>query len=226
MPMLCMVTDRRRCKGRRLEDVVDAAVGGGAGMVQLREKDLPAADLHALGLRLRDVVGDRALLFVNDRVDVALACGADGVQLGERGLPIGAARRVAGDRLLIGRSVHSAAGAAAAARAGADLITLGTIFATASHPGEPTGGLALITDAAAACGAPTLGIGGIDAANAGSVIVSGADGVAVISAICGSDDPGRAAADLLGAMRAARAAMPATASAPTPRDCGDTAARR
>ena len=71
-----LVTDRQACGDRRLEDVVEAAVEGGVNVVQLREKDLPAADLYDLALRLRQIVGTQALLLVNDRVDVALAAGS------------------------------------------------------------------------------------------------------------------------------------------------------
>ena len=202
-PTLCLVTDRDRCNGRRIEDVVEAAVHGGVNMVQLREKDLPASELYSLALSLQDVIRDKALLFVNDRVDVALAAGADGVQLGESALPISAARRLAADRLLIGRSVHGVDGALRAQAQGAHLLVLGTVFPTASHPGARTGGAELVRDVAAAIEIPFLGIGGIDAANVGHVITSGASGAAVITAITMASDPARAAAEMLQAMRPA-----------------------
>ena len=209
------MTDRLRCNGRRIEDVVDAAVDGGVGLVQLREKDLPAAELYALALRLKDVVGRRALLFVNDRVDIALAANADGVQLGENALPLEAARQIAGDRvrnsLLLGRSVHSVAGALKAEAQGADLLVLGTIFPTASHPGAVTGGSRIVQEVASAVSVPFLGIGGIDATNAGEVIAQGAVGAAVITAITTAEYPAAAAADLLAAMQAAVLSVPAKA---------------
>jgi len=202
-PSLCLVTDRLRCNGRSIECVVDAAIDGGLNIVQLREKDLPAAELYSLALRVKDIVGDRALLFVNDRIDVALAADADGVQLGESALPVKAARRVAGENLLIGRSVHSVSGAMEAESQGADLLTLGTIFPTASHPGVRTGGTELVREVASAVNIPLLGIGGIDASNAKRVIKEGAAGAAVISAISTAKDPALAASDLCNAMRAA-----------------------
>jgi thiamine-phosphate pyrophosphorylase len=215
VPTLCLVTDRLRCNGRRIEDVVDAAVDGGVGLVQLREKDLPAAELYALALRLKDVVGRRALLFVNDRVDIALAANADGVQLGENALPLEAARQIAGDRvrnsLLLGRSVHSVAGALKAEAQGADLLVLGTIFPTASHPGAVTGGSRIVREVASAVSLPFLGIGGIDATNAGELIAQGAVGAAVITAITTAEDPAAASADLLAAMQAAVLSVPAKA---------------
>ena len=202
-PTLCLVTDRLRCNGRPLDDVVDAAIEGGVGLVQLREKDLPAAELYVLAQRIKDVIDSRSLLFINDRIDVALAAGADGVQLGENALPLEPARQVSGGSLLLGRSVHSVAGAMEAEKNGADLLTLGTIFPTASHPGAYTGGAALVQEVAAAVRVPFLGIGGMDASNVGQVIVAGAAGAAVITAITTQSDPAAAASTLLENMRAA-----------------------
>ena len=104
--MLCLVTDRRRCAGRPLEEVVEAAVSGGVDIVQLREKDMTAGRLLDLALALRRITESRASLFVNDRVDVALACYADGVQLGEDSIPVEAARD-----LVRGRYPHRQVGA-------------------------------------------------------------------------------------------------------------------
>jgi thiamine-phosphate pyrophosphorylase len=98
-PLLCLVTDRHRSAGRPVEEIVEAAVKGGVGLVQLREKDLPAVELFNLATRLRDITAGRAALYINDRVDVAVAVGADGVQLGQQGMPVAAARRVVGDGL-------------------------------------------------------------------------------------------------------------------------------
>ena len=208
-PCLCLVTDRRQCGGRSLESVVAQAVEGGVGIVQLREKDLPLSQLYALALRLKDAIAGRALLFVNDRVDVALACGADGVQLGEEALPLNAAKAAArGGSLILSRSVHSAGGAAAAQAQGADLLTLGTIFPTGSHPGVQTGGLELVQEVAAAVSMPFLAIGGVKPDNAASLIAAGASGAAVISAIAASPDPRAAASELMRNMKAGWAARP------------------
>ena len=133
-PVLCLVTDRRLCRGRKLEQVVEAAVEGGCGMVQLREKDLPAGKLLDLAVRLRSITSGRALLIVNDRVDVALAAGADGVQLPEDGLAVDAARQVGGN-MLVGRSVHSVAGGVQAVADGADFLVAGSVFATSVTSG-------------------------------------------------------------------------------------------
>lgn len=202
-PRLMLVTDRRLCPAERLPMVVAQVVAHGVDAVQLREKDLPADALLALARALREATASRALLFVNGDVDVALAAGADGVQLGEEAITVEEARRRAGERLFIGRSVHDAAGAAAAERDGADLLIAGTVYASRSHPGGTVGGPDLIRRITAAVRLPVLGIGGITAATVGPVLAAGAVGVAVISAILAAPDPVRAAAELRAAVDAA-----------------------
>ncbi len=203
-PCLCLVTDRRLCSGDfgELERRVEAAVKGGVGLVHLREKDLPAGRLLEVAERLRAATKGAALLFVNDRVDAAMACGADGVQLGEEGMPAGAARAVAGEGLLIGRSVHDVEGAIAAEAQGADFLLVGTVFPTGSHAGVEPEGLQLLSRVAGRTALPFAGIGGIKAANVGAIIGAGASGAAVISAILGAADPERAARELKEAMEA------------------------
>ncbi|MDA0769493.1 MAG: thiamine phosphate synthase [Chloroflexi bacterium] len=200
LPYLCLVTDRNQCEGRSLVDVVEQAVSAGVNMVQLREKDLPASALYELGSRLREITRNRALLFINDRVDVALACGADGVQLGEDSLPLRAAREASHSRLLLSRSVHSVESAQEAHKAGADLLLLGTIFPSGSHPSGETGGLERVKGASFAVDIPVLAIGGINANNIGWVINAGASGAAVITAITRSPDPEGAASALASEM--------------------------
>lgn len=202
-PCLALVTDRRIADGDTLPERIAAAIAGGVDLVQLREKDLPGGLLLELAAKVRERMGDRALLLVNERGDVAAALPAAGVQLGEAALPVAAARRLLGADALIGRSVHSLEGAQAASAAGADFLVAGTMYASRSHPGEPPAGPALISQIAAAVNVPVIGIGGITAANAGQVMQAGAAGVAVITGILAAPDPERAAAQLKAAMRAA-----------------------
>jgi thiamine-phosphate pyrophosphorylase len=197
-----LVTDRRACGDRRLEDVVEAAVSGGVNVVQLREKDLPSGDLYGLALRLRQIVGTQAILLVNDRIDVALSTGAHGVELGGNAMPTEVVRKLAPD-LLIGRSVHGVAPAAEAVANGADLLVVGTMFASRSHPGLPPVGPPLVRKIAGLASVPLVGIGGITPANATQVIAAGASGVAAISAITGALDPRDAATRLVAAVHEA-----------------------
>jgi thiamine-phosphate pyrophosphorylase len=183
-----LITDRSRLRGRPLEEVASSAVDGGANAVQLREKDLPAADVYDLALILRHVLRGRALVFVNGRLDVAQATGADGVHLPERGLPVRAARQVAGDACIVGRSVHSVEAAREAEEHGADYVLVGNVYATPSKPGAAAAGTGLVREVAEAVRVPVLAVGGITVDNVGDVIRAGADGVAVIGAILDADD--------------------------------------
>ena len=110
-----LVTDRRRLRGRSLDQVVSLAVEGGVNVVQLREKDLPGGELYKLALNLRTITAGRALLLVNDRIDVALAANADGVHLPEHGLPAREVRTLVAEDTIVGRSVHSVEAAVASA---------------------------------------------------------------------------------------------------------------
>lgn len=163
-------------------------------MLQLRGHQLPAADLYALALALRPLCQRYAAAFiVNDRVDVGLAVAAEGFQLGRRSLPLPVVRQLAGEDYLLGASVHSREEAQAEAANGADFLLAGTIFASRSHPGQPTRGPSLLRDIKQALPTyPLLAVGGITRENAGQAMEAGADGVAIISAILGAADVGRA----------------------------------
>ena len=178
-------------------------------MVQLRERDLQAAEMLDLACALREITRGRALLFVNDRVDIALACEADGVQLGESGLPVESARRVSHGQLLLGRSVHSVEGAVSAETLGADMVIVGTIFPTASHPDAPTAGVELLAQVSNGVDIPVLAIGGVTATNVAAVMQAGASGAAVIGEIMSSQTPREASKALTHSMRGSWKSRPA-----------------
>ncbi len=195
---LYLVADAGYAEGRDLPALVEAAVRGGATVVQLRAKDLPARAFAALaGETARRLAPTGVPLLVNDRVDIALACGAAGVHLGQDDLPVQDARRILGPGAVIGVSVNTPEEARRAAAEGADYVGAGPAFATSTKdtPLAVLGpdGVARIKRAS---GVPVVAIGGITAANAASLAAAGADGVAVVSAVLGSPDPERAAADL------------------------------
>jgi thiamine-phosphate pyrophosphorylase len=205
-PCLTLVTDRRLCRSLSLEEAAVRAIEGGINVVQLREKDLTAAELVPLAEHLRAITRDKALFIVNNCLDVALLCGADGVHLPERGPSVAATRRLAGDGLITGRSVHSVEEAARAEEEGADYVQVGAIFPTRSHPGQAPAGLPLLRGVAGRVSIPILAVGGITARNVEQAMQAGASGVAVISAILGSSSPGAAARRLAEAMIEAAAA--------------------
>jgi thiamine-phosphate pyrophosphorylase len=209
-PCLCLVTDQRLVDEATLVDRVGDAVAGGVDLVQLRAKDLPGGTLLELAQRIKVAIGDSALLLINERVDVADAVAADGVQLGEDALTVSQARRILGPERLIGRSVHSRSGALQAQGQGADFLLVGTIFASRSHPGEEPVGPELVQRIKGRCSVPLIGIGGIDASNAGRVMEAGASGVAVVSSILASPNPKEAARRIKQAIRAAALAARAS----------------
>ncbi len=205
-PIVALVTDRSLAGGpEALVDAVDQAVDNGVNLVQMREKDLPDAMQLELARRLRAVTNGKALLFINDSVSIAEASGADGVQLTESSRSIVSARARAARPLLIGRSVHGVDAAREAATQGADLLIVGTVYDSPTHPGQPPAGVALIGWCAQA-GVPVVGIGGITPENAGAVMQAGASGVAVISAVLGAGNPGDAAGRLADAVGSAAVA--------------------
>lgn len=199
-PLLCLVIDPER---PHLEESVAQALSAGVGMVQLRGHHLTAAQLYALARTLRPLCrSHQAVFLVNDRLDVGLACGADGFQLGTRSLPLSVARALVGDGPLLSASVHTLAEARAAVAQGADLLLVGTIFASPSHPGTTGSGPALLTAIKRALpDVPLLAIGGISRTNARRVMRAGADGIAVISAIFDAPDIPQAVNELHNELR-------------------------
>lgn len=195
-PRLMLVTDRRRSI-RPLPEVVAAAVAGGVDAVHLREPDLEPAARLDLAERLREVIGPRAALVINGDAAAAAALGL-GLHLPERGMATAEARRIVGARPLLGRSVHSAAAAAAAG--GADYLLAGHLFPTASKPGREPIGLDGLRRIAEVAWEPVLAVGGIDANRVAAAVAAGAVGVAVIGAIAAAPDPEQAAAELRAAV--------------------------
>ncbi|MBX0322782.1 thiamine phosphate synthase [Halomicroarcula sp. F13] len=205
-----LVTGESLSAGRTTREIVEAAVSGGVGVVQLREKDRTVRERYEMGREIRDLTREAGVPFVvNDRVDLAQSLDADGVHLGDDDLPVAAAREILGEDAIVGRSVSTVADAEAAEAAGADYLGVGAVYATGSKddiPDEEHGiGPERVADVAAAVDLPTVAIGGITAENAAEVARAGADGVAVITAITGADDPEAATAALREAVERGRA---------------------
>ena len=195
-----LVTDRKRARGE-LAWVVGAALRGGVDWAQLREKGGPALRLYEDAMEIvPEAHGLGARVSINDRADVALAAGADGVHLAGKSLPPGAARAVIPPSMLLGVSVHSLEEAREAVEAGADYVTFGHVYPTASKLGSPPRGVRELARIVESVDAPVLAIGGIDASNVQQVLATGASGIAVISAVLAADDPEAAARELREAM--------------------------
>jgi thiamine-phosphate pyrophosphorylase len=192
---LQVVTDPRLERGRLLAALA-AAVENGADWVQVRDPTASGRALYDLAREVVSVCRPRGgRVAVNARIDVALAADADGVQLGRRSLPVEAVRRIA-PGMRVGVSVHSLDEARVAEVAGADWLIFGHVFPTASHPEEPPRGLAALAEVCRTTRIPVIAIGGIDADRVPEVLTAGAAGVAVISAVLGAEDPGKATREL------------------------------
>jgi thiamine-phosphate pyrophosphorylase len=202
---LYLCTDARERQGD-LAAFLDAVLGGGVDIVQLRQKDLEArAELRFLATFRAACAAHGALLAVNDRADVAYAAGADILHVGQGDLPPDVARRIVGAAPLIGLSTHAAGEAdGAAADPAVDYFCTGPCWPTPTKPGRPAPGLPLVAHAAAlATARPWFAIGGIDESNLGQVLAAGARRAVVVRALTEAADPGAAAARLAARLRAA-----------------------
>jgi thiamine-phosphate pyrophosphorylase len=201
-----LVTDTRLSGPRGVVEVAAAAARGGVTIVQLRDPDATTRALIAAAEALQAVLAPHNVpLVINDRVDVALAVGADGVHLGDRDMPAATARRLLGPGHIVGVTVHDAAEARAVDTAIADYAGIGPVFATTTKMGaRPPIGVDGFAALRRLVPLPVVGIGGIDAGRTAGVIAAGADGVAVVSAICAAPDPEAAARAIAAAVAEGR----------------------
>lgn len=207
LPRLMLVTDRHRTRGRGLVELVAEAVRGGVGIVQVRERDLPDDELRSLILRIQEAVAAGTPIVVNGSARVART-----LRLGLHLPAAAAAVERAGP--LWGKSAHDEAEAARAQSEGATYLVLGNICATASKPGQPGRGLALLRRVCRQVHPlPVYAIGGITVSRIPPVIHAGAHGVAVSGAILSDNDPARVAAAMALALTVAL-----QAESPRPRE--------
>lgn len=187
-------------------EVARAAVAGGAACLQLREKGLADADLLDRARRLVDAVSGRAAVIINDRPDIAALAHADGVHLGQHDLPVAAARRIVGGHAVIGVSTSCLDDAERACRDGAGYVGLGPMYPSETKPKERLAGPAYLRaflEHPRTRDLPHLAISGIDRGRARDLAALGCRGVAVSGAVCRADDPQRAAAEIIAAIRGA-----------------------
>ncbi len=194
-------------RGRPVVEVAEAALRGGARILQLRDKTGDRGDVLPVAMRLQELCRDHdALFFVNDDIALGFASDADGVHLGQSDLPVDVARRILSAGKLIGRSNNSDAEVEESVSMGVDYVAVGATFPTttvgkgARHAIGPDG----IRRARDLTDLPLVAIGGINESNVAGVIQAGADCVAVISAVTMADDPETAARRLVDAIENAR----------------------
>lgn len=193
---LYLVTDRRLMRAPSIESAVKQAILGGCTMVQLREKNISAAEYYAIAARVKRVTSQYGVpLIINDRADIAAAADAAGVHVGQSDLPAKAARRVVGLRKIVGVSVDCAEQALQAQKDGADYLGV-TVFGTGTKSDTSVVTTAELKRITSAVSIPVVAIGGINVSTLPSLEATGIAGISVVSAILSADDIGRAAREL------------------------------
>ena len=181
-----LVTDRELARSRSTLEIAVAAIRGGVSCIQLREKTCSTREFIDEALSIRPLLARHGIpLIINDRVDVAMAVKADGIHLGQKDMPCTMARQLVPENMIIGISVESLDDAIAAQNEGADYLGVSPIYPTPTKTdtAKPLG-LEGLQSIRSKVNLPLVGIGGLNAGNAEAVIHNGADGVAVVSAIC------------------------------------------
>lgn len=203
---LMLVTDRELCGTRPVEDVVLRAIVGGIDCVQLREKHLETRGFVEQALLLKQALRPTGVpLIINDRLDVALAVEADGVHLGQADMPVPVARRLLGTNAIIGLSVENWEDVESAQELDVDYLGVSPIFETPTKTDtKGAWGLEGLTRIQSFSRHPLIAIGGLNQSNIANVVKAGANGIAVVSAICSAIDPTKAARDLLDCIRPPR----------------------
>ncbi len=196
---LYLVTDRDVLKGRDILEAVENSIKGGVTLVQLREKNISSLDFYNLALKTKEITKYYNVpLIINDRLDIALAVDADGLHIGQQDLPIQIARKLLGNKKILGYSVGNVEEAIHGEQSGADYLGVGPIFPTGSKSdaAEPIGVLQL-KSIREIVSIPIVGIGGIGLSNIDELKASGIDGISVISAILGNEDIEEASTNLI-----------------------------
>ncbi|KZL20489.1 Thiamine-phosphate synthase [Pseudovibrio axinellae] len=192
-----LVLGPQDCPGQDPVDIATAAATSGASVIQLRDKRGTTREQVQLAQRLMTALEPLNVpLIVNDRIDVALAVNADGVHVGQEDMDASKVRELIGPDKLLGLSVSTQSELDAADLEACDYLGIGACFPTISKDDAAQVGMQNFRHLTEQATLPVVGIGGISLANAAQVISAGADGVAVISAICGAPDVSAATKEL------------------------------
>ena len=180
-------------------ELAEMAIAGGADTIQFRSKSGSTRDLIETAGAMKKICRKSGVpLIINDRVDVAMAAGADGVHLGQDDFPISTARKMLGDQFIIGGSAGSMDEAEICLAEGADYIGSGPVYHTGTKKDAgPAIGVSSIKKIVERIPLPLIAVGGISAAHVPELLNAGVHGVAVISAVCMSDDPAKATEEFI-----------------------------
>ena len=204
--LLYLVLDPDLCGGA--EGVVRTArlaAENGATVVQLRAPNWKKRQWLETASELKSMLKPFGVpLIINDHIDIALAVDADGVHVGQDDMPVAEVRRLIGPGKWLGLSITNAKEMAEIPYELVDYLGIGPVYPTGTKSdAAPATGVPVFAGLVAASRLPVVAIGGIQVGNCQALMQAGAKGVAVVSAICGQDDPARATAVLLGKLRSA-----------------------
>ncbi|MDE6313435.1 MAG: thiamine phosphate synthase [Lachnospiraceae bacterium] len=191
---LYLCTDQGCIGERNFYQVVEHAIQGGCSVVQLREKKCSTREFLQTAKRIKAITKKYNIpLIINDRIDICLAADAEGVHLGLQDMPVAEARRLLGDKKIIGCSAHSLTEACQAKKEGADYLGVGAVFATDTKKDAVTTSLDTLKEICQKINLPVVAIGGVKEDNADLLRDTGIAGIAVISAIMADSEPRKAA---------------------------------
>ena len=194
---LYFIADPATCGKKRIEDVVEAAIKGGATIVQYRNKSDDLEHIYHEATLLRDICDDLNTPFiVNDHVEIARNIFADGVHIGQGDSDVTEARDMLGPNAIIGLTAFTPDHIKAIDPDIVDYIGTGPVYPTLTDKGKPILGLEGFAQLAAQSPVPVVAIGGINANNAEELKDKGAAGIAVMRSIAGADNPREAAKGL------------------------------
>ena len=186
---LYLCTDRDLMSTPTLEQAVNEAINGGCTVIQLREKHCTSREFYDLSLSIKHITSYYGIpLIINDRLDIAAAVNAEGVHLGQKDLPADIARAVLGEEKIIGVSANNLQVAIKAELDGADYIGVGAVFPTGTKTDTKPVTIEKLKEIRSAVKIPMVAIGGIKHSNINQLNGTGINGVAVVSAIIGSND--------------------------------------
>ena len=199
---LYLVTDSTGLTEALFLEKIERALKGGVTMVQIREKDKSTREYMELGQKVHEVTKKYGVpLIVDDRIDVAMAIGAEGVHLGQSDMPVDIARKIVGDKMIIGATTKTVEQAKIACEQGADYLGVGAIYPTTTKVKTVLTSVDTLKDICRAVPIPANAIGGLNSSNLQILKGASIAGICVVSAIMKSEDPEKAARDLLEAAK-------------------------
>ena len=199
---LYLVTDSTGLTEALFLEKIERALKGGVTMVQIREKDKSTREYMELGKKVHEITRKYGVpLIVDDRIDVAMAIGAEGVHLGQSDMPVDIARKIVGDKMIIGATTKTVEQAKIACEQGADYLGVGAIYPTTTKVKTVLTSVDTLKDICRAVPIPANAIGGLNSSNLQILKGASIAGICVVSAIMKSEDPEKAARDLLEAAK-------------------------